>query len=231
MTTIMILVALAALILFSAGAAEGPYPVPRLGWHQWFFLFLSSSFLGCLFEMGVVWLGTGVLMSRSSLLYGAVSVVWGLGALLMLLILYPLRRYGPGTVFAGGMILGGGFEYLASLLLELTYHRLFWDYSHMPLNLDGRTNLLYAAFWGLAGVVWVYWLTPRLLKLLDKISPKGDGRRPAPWPCCWPWIWSSPPPPSSAWRSAARERAPAIRWSACWIPGMTTAPCSGATRT
>ena len=104
----MILVALAALILFSAGAAEGPYPVPRLGWHQWFFLFLSSSFLGCLFEMGVVWLGTGVLMSRSSLLYGAVSVVWGLGALLMLLILYPLRRYGPGTVFAGGMILGGG---------------------------------------------------------------------------------------------------------------------------
>ena len=117
MTTIMILVALAALILFSAGAAEGPYPVPHLGWHQWFFLFLSSSFLGCLFEMGVVWLGTGVLMSRSSLLYGAVSVVWGLGALLMLLILYPLRRYGPGTVFAGGMILGGGFEYLASLLL------------------------------------------------------------------------------------------------------------------
>lgn len=173
MTTIMILVALAALILFSAGAAEGPYPVPRLGWHQWFFLFLSSSFLGCLFEMGVVWLGTGVLMSRSSLLYGAVSVVWGLGALLMLLILYPLRRYGPGTVFAGGMLLGGGFEYLASLLLELTYHRLFWDYSHMPLNLDGRTNLLYAAFWGLAGVVWVYWLTPRLLKLLDKVSPKG----------------------------------------------------------
>lgn len=119
MTTIMILVALAALILFSAGAAEGPYPVPRLGWHQWFFLFLSSSFLGCLFEMEVVWLGTGVLMSRSSLLYGAVSVVWGLGALLMLLILYPLRRYGPGTVFAGGMILGGGFEYLASLLLAV----------------------------------------------------------------------------------------------------------------
>lgn len=107
MTTIMILVALAALILFSAGAAEGPYPVPRLGWHQWFFLFLSSSFLGCLFEMGVVWLGTGVLMSRSSLLYGAVSVVWGLGALLMLLILYPPAAVRPGDRVCGRHDPGG----------------------------------------------------------------------------------------------------------------------------
>lgn len=172
MTTFLILTALSAVIFLSATASGPPFQIPRLGWYRWFILFLSSSFIGCLFEMGVVWLGTGVLMSRSSLLYGAVSIVWGLGALLMILILFPLRRYGVWAIFAGGAILGGGFEYLASLLLELTYHRLFWDYTHLPFNLDGRTNLLYAAFWGLAGVIWVYRLAPYLLYLAEKIPAK-----------------------------------------------------------
>ena len=173
MTTFLVLMAFFTVLVFSRVAAKGPFRVPRLGWQNWFFLFLSSSFLGCLFEMVFVWLGTGVLMSRSSLLYGAVSIVWGLGAVLMLLVLYPLRRYGGWAVFVSGAVLGGSFEYLASLLLERVYHRLFWDYSHIPFNLDGRTNLLYAAFWGLAGVAWVYWLVPRLLKRLEHLPPKG----------------------------------------------------------
>lgn len=174
MTTFMILAALASVILISAFSASTPFQVPRLNWHKWFFLFLGSSFIGCLFEMGVVWLGTGILMSRSSLLYGTVSIVWGLGALLMTLILFPLRRYGPWAVFVGGIILGGSFEYLASLFLEIVYHRLFWDYSSLPLNLDGRTNLLYAAFWGLAGVVWTYHLVPYLLRQMEKVSAKTE---------------------------------------------------------
>ncbi|WP_209346662.1 putative ABC transporter permease [Flavonifractor sp. AGMB03687] len=173
MTTFMIVMALAAVMLFSAAASQSDFQRSRLSWYKWFFLFLSSSFLGCLFEMAVVWLDTGILMSRSSLLYGAFSVVWGLGALLMTSVLFPLRRYGRWAVFAGGAVLGGGFEYLASLFLELAYHRLFWDYSHIPLNLDGRTNLLYAAFWGLAGIIWIDWMVPTLLRLLEKIPPKG----------------------------------------------------------
>ena len=124
MTIFIILLLLLLVLLSSAEAASGAFRVPKLRWHQWFFLFLSSAFLGCLFEMGVVWLGTGVLMSRSS------------------------------------------------LLLERVFHRLFWNYSHLPFNLDGRTNLLYAVFWGLAGVVLVYWLAPYLLRLAEKIPRK-----------------------------------------------------------
>ena len=65
MTTFMILAALASVILISAFSASTPFQVPRLNWHKWFFLFLGSSFIGCLFEMGVVWLGTGILMACS----------------------------------------------------------------------------------------------------------------------------------------------------------------------
>lgn len=172
MMTIWVLLAMAAVMVGSA-AAGAPPGRPRLGWRKWFLLFLSSAFLGCCFEVGFVWLSTGLLMSRSSLLYGPFSVVWGLGAVLMTLVLSPLRRYGPWAVFAGGAVLGGGVEYLSSLVLERTFHRLFWDYTALPFDLAGRTNLLFAVFWGGAGLVWVYWLTPRLLRLLDRLPSRG----------------------------------------------------------
>lgn len=56
MTTFMIVMALAAVMLFSAAASQSDFQRSRLSWYKWFFLFLSSSFLGCLFEMAVVWL-------------------------------------------------------------------------------------------------------------------------------------------------------------------------------
>lgn len=113
MTIFIILLLLFLVLLSSAEAASGAFRVPKLRWHQWFFLFLSSAFLGCLFEMGVVWLGTGVLMSRSSLLYGAISVVWGLAGVVWVywLVPYLLRlaekipRKSGQTIFAGLAVL------------------------------------------------------------------------------------------------------------------------------
>ena len=175
MMTSLVLLAVTAVVAVSLpGEGAAPYRL-RLGWYEWFSLFLSSAFLGCCFEMLFVWLGTGTWMSRSSLLYGPFSLVWGLGAVLMALILSPLRRYGRWAIFAGGAILGGGFEYLTSLVLEVIYGRVFWDYSHFLFDLDGRTNLLYALFWGAAGTFWIYWLLPRLLRLIARI-PARPGR-------------------------------------------------------
>ena len=168
--TWLVLLAVAA-VLWLAFPPGTPADRLKLHWHEWFFLFFSSSFIGYCLETLFVWLGSGVLMSRSSLLYGPFSIVWGLGALLMTLVLVPLSRRGPLVLFLGGAVLGGGFEYLASLFLERVFHRLFWNYAHLPLNLDGRTNLLYAAFWGVAGMLWVYWLAPWLLRLIRGIPP------------------------------------------------------------
>jgi uncharacterized membrane protein len=40
------------------------------------------------------------------------------------------------------------------------------------LNLDGRTNLLYAAFWGVAGLIWIERLVPYLLRQMEKVSAR-----------------------------------------------------------
>lgn len=174
MTTVWVAAAVAAVMMASLRAG-GRGALAGMGWYEWFFLFLSSAFLGDCFETVFVFLHTGVWMSRSSLLYAPLSVVWGAGALLMTLVLTPLARKGNAALFAAGAVLGGGFEYLASWVLEKLTGRLFWDYSAMPFNLEGRTNLLFALFWGAAGVFWVRLAAPRLLGWLHRI-PRQSGR-------------------------------------------------------
>ena len=39
----------------------------------------------------------------------------------------------------------------------------------MPLNIGGRTNVLYMFFWGLMAVVWIQILYPRISALIEKI--------------------------------------------------------------
>ena len=70
------------------------------------------------------------------------------------------------------MLLGGAFEYLCSLLQEKAFGTVSWEYSHTPFNIGGRTNLLYAFFWGVLGLIWVKNLYPLLLRLIEKIPRK-----------------------------------------------------------
>ena len=47
-----------------------------------------------------------------------------------------------------------------------------WDYTGRWLSIDGRTSGQFMFFWGLIGVVWVKWLLPRLLALINRIPWK-----------------------------------------------------------
>ena len=114
-----------------------------------FWTFLAGGFLGERIEVVYIWSATGEVMSRSSLLYGPFSLVWGLGAALVTWCLWPFRHRGPWVLLVAGGVLGGGFEYVASAVGETMYHKIFWDYSHMPFHLGGRTNLIFALLWGL----------------------------------------------------------------------------------
>lgn len=45
----------------------------------------------------------------------------------------------------------------------------FWDYSHIPFNIDGRINLLFCFFWGIIAVVWVQNIYPYLSRKIENI--------------------------------------------------------------
>lgn len=49
----------------------------------------------------------GVWMSRSSVIYGPFSIVWGLGCAFLTLLLYRYRNKSDGSIFLAGTLLGG----------------------------------------------------------------------------------------------------------------------------
>lgn len=134
-------------------------------------VFLVSSFLGALIEMCFCRVQGGVWMSRSSLLYGPFSVVWGLGAVILTVSLQRLANKPDRYVFLAGFVIGGAYEYLCSVFTELLFGTVFWDYSDMPLNIGGRTNVLYCIFWGLLSVFWIKVLYPPMSKGIEHLRP------------------------------------------------------------
>ena len=114
-------------------------------------------------------LTTGVWMSRSSVVYGPFSLVWGFGAVLLTAILYQYRSRSDGFIFLFGTVLGGAYEYVCSVFTELVFGTVFWDYSHLPFNLGGRINLLFCFFWGIAAVLWLKLAYPALSRLIERL--------------------------------------------------------------
>lgn len=135
-------------------------------------LFFIGAFLGDITETIFCLLTTGILMSRSSVVYGPFSIVWGLGCALLTLFLYRYRNKSDRYIFMAGTLLGGAYEYVCSAFTELVFGTIFWDYSGFAFNLGGRINLLYCFFWGIAAVVWLKLIYPLLSGLIEKIPPK-----------------------------------------------------------
>lgn len=137
-----------------------------------FILFFVGSFIGDITETIYCRLVGGEWMSRSSLVWGPFSVVWGLGIALATMLLYKYRNKSDKFLFAVGSVLGGLYEYVCSVFTEIAFGKVFWEYSHMPLNLGGRINLLYCFFWGIAVVVWMKHIYPKFSNWIEKISVK-----------------------------------------------------------
>ena len=145
------------------------------GFYKLACLFFIGAFLGDIIETLFCRMSAGVWMSRSSVLYGPFSIVWGFGAVLLTALLYRYRTRSDGFLFLFGTVLGGAYEYGCSVLSELLFGTVFWDYSHLPFNLGGRINLLYCFFWGIATVVWIKALYPRISGLIERL-PMGAGK-------------------------------------------------------
>lgn len=132
-------------------------------------LFFVGAFLGDITETIFCRITAGVWMSRSSVVWGPFSIVWGLAIAMVTAMLYKYKDRSDGFLFWTGTFLGGAYEYLCSVFTELVFGKVFWDYSWMPFNLGGRINLLYCFFWGIAAVVWFKILYPKISGLIEKI--------------------------------------------------------------
>lgn len=142
------------------------------GFHKIVWIFFLGAFLGDITETIFCWITTGELMSRSSVVYGPFSLVWGIGVAGITMLLYRYRNKEDRYIFLAGTFLGGAYEYICSVFTEICFGTVFWDYSDIPFNLGGRINLLFCFFWGIAALVWMKLFYPFFSKWIERIPMK-----------------------------------------------------------
>lgn len=133
--------------------------------------FIIYSVLGYIIEtlFGIVTKGTWE--SRQSFLYGPFCGIYGLGAVIMILSLQHFNQ-NNNRLFWGGFIVGSIIEYVVSWIGEVILNVKWWDYSNMPLNLNGRICVFFSIFWGFLGIYLMTYINPRVDKLINRIKTK-----------------------------------------------------------
>lgn len=133
--------------------------------------FIIYSFVGYIIETIFGIITKGVWESRQSFLYGPFCSIYGLGAAIMILFLHKFsKKY--TTLFFGGFIVGSIVEYLVSWIGELILGVKWWDYSNMPLNINGRICVYFSIFWGFLALYLIASFNPRIDKFINWIKAK-----------------------------------------------------------
>ena len=133
--------------------------------------FILYSFVGYIIETIFGLLTLGVWESRQSFLYGPFCGIYGLGAVFMIVGMQKIPK-SYNWLFITGFLIGSITEYSISLISEKLAGITWWDYSSMPLNINGRVCLLYSIFWGLLAIYLMGYFNPKIDKLFDWLKNK-----------------------------------------------------------
>ncbi len=127
-------------------------------------LFAVCSFAGWVWESIYAVIRTHK-WERRGFLYGPVCPIYGVGVVGILLLVRAMgdvmSAEGVSTyewwqvflvAFFGSMIL----EYVTSWVMEKLFHAYWWDYTGMPLNINGRTCVPAGLLFGGGGMLAVY---------------------------------------------------------------------------
>lgn len=143
----------------------------ELNFFNLFWMFVVCSFLGLMIEiiyhMTVV--DPGVYQDRAGLLYGPFSPIYGFGGVFITIALNRFYKKNPFVVFLAAGFIGAAFEYAVSWWMEYSFGIKAWDYSGTFLNIDGRTNFKFFCMWGALGIMWLRFILPRMIGVINSI--------------------------------------------------------------
>lgn len=131
---------------------------------RYFIEFTIFAFLGWIWESTYCTIKAKKWENRG-FLFGPVVPIYGVGAMIIIFIceiievmnLPPLTFWQVFIIgFFGSMIL----EYVTSWALEKIFHAVWWDYSHLPLNINGRVCVFISLGFAAAAVLIVFVLAP-----------------------------------------------------------------------
>lgn len=139
------------------------------GFYHMFWLFFTASVAGCIIEVLFAYVRYGSLQSRVGVVYGPFNQIYGLAAIVIVLLIHKIFGEKYIHLFLVSGVIGAAFEFVSSLMQQLLLGSVSWDYSAHPLNIFGRTSLIYSVYWGLLGYFLIKFFYPALNKILERI--------------------------------------------------------------
>lgn len=137
---------------------------------QLFDAFIIFSCIGWIYECTYCTCKGGHWQNRG-FLYGPVCPIYGSGVVIALIVFHLIPMPQGSTswpiwqIFLICAVGSAILEFVTSWVLEHFFHALWWDYSSVPFNIQGRICLPATCGFGVAGVVVVRYLLP----LLDRL--------------------------------------------------------------
>ena len=131
--------------------------------------FIILSFIGYIYESIAMTIWGGKWDNRG-FLYGPIIPIYGFAALGgTLFFRYCMTDYTPLQVFLIAIGSSAVLEYSVHYTMEKLFHAYWWDYSKAPLNLNGRICLPASLGFGLAGLIIIYVINPRLVPFIEAL--------------------------------------------------------------
>ena len=101
-------------------------------------------------------------------LNGPICPIYGIGVGLVVQFLTPYKE-NLVLLYIASVVMVTALEWVTGFILEKIFHNKWWDYSKMPLNLNGYVCLLFSLIWGVACVLIVDFIHPLIHKVLSWI--------------------------------------------------------------
>lgn len=134
--------------------------------YDYILYFYIYSFLGWLVESIYCSALEQKIINRG-FLNGPICPVYGVGALVVILGLYPYKD-NIMAVFLLSIILTSTVEYITGTILEKIFKTSWWDYSKHKFNIQGKVCLLNSILFGILSVIIIEIVHPSIVDIIDE---------------------------------------------------------------
>ena len=136
-------------------------------------IILFGAFFGFIWESAFYRLTLGYFTKRGTS-FGPVVPIYGVGALLIVLLTYNYKD-NPWKVFFINTIVLGTLEYITGWVLFEFFNLRLWDYNTEIWNFGNLHGFICArsiGLFGIAGLIMIYLFLPKIFTLVEKVNSK-----------------------------------------------------------
>lgn len=137
--------------------------------------FILYSFIGWIWETVITSVDTGSLQKRG-FLDVPILPIYGF-AIVFIVSLFYNKGYSIPKIFFGSALITSVQEFITSWALEKMFHQVWWDYSQMRFQIQGRVCLLGAITFGVASVLIVQLVHPRIERIVNRFFENEKSRK------------------------------------------------------